>query len=75
MMILSYLIGQKYFPINYNLKKFFGYLGLAVLLYAISALIPIHTLFPRIAFHTLLLLTFAAIALRLEKIRLSNIFS
>ncbi len=27
MMILSYLIGQKYFPVKYNLVKFVGYLG------------------------------------------------
>lgn len=36
MMALAYLIGQKYYPIPYNLKKFFGYIGLSVLLYFIS---------------------------------------
>ena len=29
MMVLSYLIGQKHFPVKYNLVKFFGYLGLS----------------------------------------------
>ena len=75
MMILSYLIGQKYFPVNYNLKKFFGYLGFSVLLYAISALVPIETPILRIVFHTILLLIFAAVALRIEKLKITKIFS
>ncbi len=29
-MVLSYLLGQTYYPINYNLRKFFLYLGLAI---------------------------------------------
>jgi O-antigen/teichoic acid export membrane protein len=33
MMVLAYVIGQKYYPIPYNLRKFFSYVGLAVLLY------------------------------------------
>ncbi len=40
MMVLSYLIGQKYFPVKYNLAKFFGYLGLSVALYFVSTLDP-----------------------------------
>ena len=32
-MILSYVLGQKYYPIPYNIKKFFLYLGVAIGLY------------------------------------------
>lgn len=35
-MIASYILGQRHFPIRYNLRKFFLYIGLAVLLFLIS---------------------------------------
>ena len=73
MMILSYLIGQKYFPVKYNLVKFFGYLGLAILLYVISKLFVITPLVPRVAWHTLLLLIFAYTAWRIERRALSKV--
>ena len=74
MMILSYLIGQKYFPVPYNLLKFFGYLGLSVLLYVISTLVHVEPAILRIAFHTLLLLIFAGVAWRIEKPGLAKVF-
>jgi O-antigen/teichoic acid export membrane protein len=70
MMILSYIIGQKYFPVNYNLKKFAGYLGSAVLLYFISTVIKPDSAIIRVAFHTLLLFIFIGIAYLTEKPRL-----
>jgi O-antigen/teichoic acid export membrane protein len=73
MMVISYLLGQKYFPVRYHLRKFFGYLGFSVLLYAISALITVEAAFPRIAFHTFLLLLFAGFAYLLEKPRLAKV--
>jgi O-antigen/teichoic acid export membrane protein len=39
MMILSYVIGQKYYPINYNLSSFARYIGTSVLLYLLSEFI------------------------------------
>jgi O-antigen/teichoic acid export membrane protein len=73
MMILSYLIGHKYFRVPYNLSKFFGYLGLSILLYAISVLVPVETALLRIAFHALLLLVFAGVVWRIEKPGLAKI--
>jgi Na+-driven multidrug efflux pump len=67
MMVLSYLIGQKYFPIKYNLGKFAGYLGLSVLLYLISSLIRLEQSVFRISFHTVLLLIFLGITYMVEK--------
>jgi O-antigen/teichoic acid export membrane protein len=67
MMVLSYLIGQKYFPIKYNLGKFAGYLGLSVLLYLISSLIRLEQSVFRIGFHTVLLLIFLGVTYMVEK--------
>jgi O-antigen/teichoic acid export membrane protein len=67
MMVLSYLIGQHYFPVKYNLLKFFGYLGLAVLIYIISMLIVPDGLVMRLLFRTFLLILFAGVVFRIEK--------
>lgn len=38
MMILAYLLGQKYYPIKYNLRSVFVFASLALLLYFVSTL-------------------------------------
>jgi O-antigen/teichoic acid export membrane protein len=73
MMILSYLVGQKYFPVNYNLGKFCGYLGLSVLLYVVSIVIKPDISVLRVGFHTVLLMIFAGIVYLIEKPKLSTI--
>lgn len=73
MMVLSYLIGQKYFPVRYNLGKFAGYLGLSVLLYGISSLVKTESAIVSFGFHTVLLMIFAAAVLFIEKPKLSSI--
>lgn len=73
-MVLSYLIGQRYFPIHYNLFKFFGYLGLSVLLYFASTLLVFDALYIRIFYHTVLLFVFIGVVLAIEKPKLSNLF-
>jgi O-antigen/teichoic acid export membrane protein len=72
MMVISYMVGQHYFPVKYNLGKFFGYLGLAILLYAISVYFVPGSLFLRISFHTFLLFIFTAAAYFVEKPRLAT---
>ena len=42
-MLVSYILGQKHYPINYDLKRIMTYLGLALLLYFISELMKIET--------------------------------
>ena len=69
-MILSYLIGQKYFPVNYNLGKFGGYLGLSVLLFALSTVVKPEMAVLRVGFHTVLLLVFLGIVYLIEKPKL-----
>ncbi len=67
MMVLSYLLGQRYFPVKYNLGRFFGYLGLAIMLYMASIYIQPEGLFTRVVFHTMLLVIFATAAYLFEK--------
>ena len=67
MMVLSYLIGQKFFPVKYNLLKFFGYLGLSVLLYFISTFIVIDGRILRFLFHSFLIVVFIGAVLAIEK--------
>jgi O-antigen/teichoic acid export membrane protein len=60
-MLLSYFIGQKKYPIHYDLKCIGRYTSLAVILYFLSTLIPTEwDLFLRLAFHTLLMGIFVA---------------
>jgi O-antigen/teichoic acid export membrane protein len=61
MMILGYLTGQKYYPIPYNLKKFFGYTGLVLVLYGVSEWIKPSAFLLNIAFNSALLAIFLVI--------------
>lgn len=42
-MVASYLLGQKYYPIKYNLRKFFLFLGSSLLLFWISTWFSFET--------------------------------
>ena len=55
MMVVSYLIGQKKYYIEYNLKKFFMFLSGAVIVYFISLMIKPEILMFRLALNTFLL--------------------
>ncbi len=67
MMILSYIIGQKYFPVNYDLPRFFGYLGLSVLLYFISTKIVTNNTILSLLFRTIIMAVFGVVVLVVEK--------
>lgn len=71
MMILSYLIGQKYFPVRYNVGKFAGYLGLSVALYVISTIIKPDAALLSIGFHTFLIVIFLGVVIMIEKPKLA----
>lgn len=59
-MLLSYFVGQRKYPIPYDLKAIGRYVLLAAVLYAAAELLPIDNLFLRLAYRTLLLAVFAA---------------
>ena len=72
MVIASYLIGQKFYPIAYNLKKIGFYILTSLILFALSYfIIPFdkfgdHHFTIKIATNTLILLIFAVIILKKE---------
>lgn len=59
-MILSYIVGQKKYPINYDLRRIGSYTLLAIILYIPAMYMPIENMFLRLAFRTLLLCLFVA---------------
>ena len=59
-MLLSYFVGQKKYPINYDLKGIGTYVLLAFILYAAAQYLPIDNLALRLVFRTLLLCLFIA---------------
>jgi O-antigen/teichoic acid export membrane protein len=63
-MLLSYFIGQKQYPVRYDLRSAALYVALAAALYAVSLLVPVRDDFWRIAFNTLLIGIFVAVALK-----------
>ena len=69
-MILSYFIGQKYYPINYPLRDIALYVSLAAMLYALMTLGHDRlATWASLSVNTLLLLVFAAVILKREFFR------
>ena len=57
-MLLSYFVGQRKYPIHYDLRGIGLYVALAAVLYAASVWVPIENLWLRLAFRTVLLFLF-----------------
>jgi ABC-type transport system involved in cytochrome c biogenesis permease subunit len=66
-MVLSYYLGQKYYPIKYNLRKFFLYLGVALLFYFITELLNLEGPFGRFFVHNMLIIVYIGMVYTLEK--------
>lgn len=66
MMVVSYFIGQKHYPVNYNLKKLFLYIGFAVGFYFISLLFNIQSQMLMYSVNTVFLLIFLLIVYLIE---------
>lgn len=58
--LLSYIIGQKKYPIDYPLKDMFVYLILAAVLYALSVCLRIENTVVRLSVNTIMLIAFVA---------------
>ena len=71
-MAASYYLGQLYYPINYNLKKFALYTGGALFLFAISKLLAIDSSTVRFVVHNSLILLFVSMVYVLEKSNLKR---
>ena len=66
-MLLSYFIGQKKYPIPYDLKAIFGYVLLAAVLCGVAYAVEIDNLWLRLAFRSLLLLLFLGWMIKKER--------
>lgn len=74
-MAASYILGQIFFPIKYNLRKFGLYLGLAIGLFFIARVINVADGTSQFMFHNSLILFFVLLVYYLEKPRKKIEFS
>ena len=63
-MLMSYIVGQKYYPINYPLKEIALYVVLALVLYGLMYVASDWPTLLSLAFNTLLLVVFAAVIVK-----------
>ncbi len=66
MTVMSYLVGKKYYPVNYPVKRILFYFSVAIGLYLISAFLNLDSSLIMYLIHSLLLLTFIGIIYFLE---------
>jgi hypothetical protein len=64
MMALSYLFGQRYYPIKYELKTILLYAALAAVFYAAAMLPDVENEFIRLLYRTLYLAIFVFVILK-----------
>jgi len=72
-MVISYFLGQKHYPINYNLKKFGLYFFAALTLYALNYIIRDINLPVHFIINNLFLLPLIWLVIRVEKIDIQAI--
>ncbi len=67
-MLLSYFVGQRKFPINYDLKTIFLYIAAATVLFAIDKVVKMPNTVLEMLFSTVLLILFVTLIFKKEKI-------
>ena len=67
MMVVSYFLGQKHYPIPYNLKRIGTYFLIAAILYVISLYTATLTTFIKYSAHTIFIVIFLSSVYILEK--------
>jgi O-antigen/teichoic acid export membrane protein len=73
MMVASYFLGNKHYPVNYDLKRILGYLGLSLALYFVSILIKTNSTVVNLFINNTLLVGFVLTAWMLEKNNLNRL--
>jgi O-antigen/teichoic acid export membrane protein len=66
-MVLSYVLGQKYYPIRYNLRKFFLYFGVALIIYFLTKMIDFTNPYLRFGVHNALIIAYIILVYSLER--------
>ena len=69
-MVVSYILGQKHYPINYNVRKFGLYFGTALFFYLITYWVdmdPGEWTFRKFIFHNILILAYVGLVWFIEK--------
>lgn len=66
-MIASYYLGQKYYPIKYNSRKFGLYLGVAIVIYFLAKLLYIENTGARLVLNNFLILIYLGMIYVLER--------
>jgi len=67
MMVISFIIGQKYYHVDYQVGKIFGILALSIGLFVVSLFNPFDSMILKMSFNTLLLLIFVAVEYGIER--------
>jgi O-antigen/teichoic acid export membrane protein len=67
MLAACYVLGNRYFPVPYQLAKILGYMLLTVLLIILNSLLPQYSLLPALAIHGTMLLGYMAVVYGLER--------
>lgn len=70
MMVLSYIIGNKQYPVNYDLKRIIGYIALSLVLFALSQFFEIKSDTQDLIIKNSLLLLFMIIVIIFERKRI-----
>ena len=75
MMVISYFLGQKYYPIPYNLKRIGTYFLVAVVIYVLSLFSLTQPAIVKFPVNTFLLFGFIFSVYKLEKSQLKRLFN
>ena len=74
MMTISYFLGQKYYPIPYNLKRIGFYFLLAAIIYSISLFTSTQSALIKYTSHTFFMFVFVFSVFKLEKSKIGALF-
>ncbi|MFV0521076.1 MAG: lipopolysaccharide biosynthesis protein [Mangrovibacterium sp.] len=74
MMVLSYVVGQKHFPINYPIKRIAFYFVLCLIIFTISRFVHLNSMVWNYVLNTILFASFLFVVFRLERKELRLLF-
>ena len=73
MMLASYFLGNKHYPVNYDVKRILGYITLSITLYLFSSWIKTNNTVLNLFMNNLLVLVFIAVIWKFEKTNLRKL--